>query len=170
MVLRQDYAGPERFNIARPVAAIVGVAYILVGIVGFVVTGFGDDVALNTNADLIGFDLNTFHNVVHLVIGLGLLIGSRARDVVVTQGLLIGGGLVYILAALLGFLNDLQILSINDGLAADNFLHLGSGLAALLVGMIGAWQTGNARRRGGGYEGSARGGQPRTRWDQPREA
>lgn len=170
--MREGYGRSDSGNIARPIAALVGVAYILVGIVGFVTTGFGDDVALNTKADLFGFDLNIFHNIVHLVIGLGLLIGSRARDVVVTQGLLIGGGLVYILAAVLGFLNDLQILSINDGLAADNFLHLGSGLAALLVGLIGARQTGNAWRRGGGYrdEGSSRGGQPRTRWDQPREA
>jgi hypothetical protein len=169
--MREGYGRSDSGNIARPIAAIVGVAYILVGVVGFAVTGFGDDVALNTKADLVGFDLNTFHNIVHLVIGLGLLIASRARDVVVTQGILIGGGLVYILAALLGFLNDLQILSIDDGLAADNFLHLGSGLAALRVGMIGARQTANARRRGGGYmdEGSARRGGTRTDW-QPRGA
>ncbi len=38
-------------------------------------------------------------------------------------------------AGLLGFLNQLQILSIDAELAADNFLHLFSGLAAVAFGI-----------------------------------
>lgn len=44
-------------------------------------------------------------------------------------------------AGLLGFLNQLQILSIDAELAADNFLHLFSGLAAVAFGILGARQS-----------------------------
>jgi hypothetical protein len=171
MVMRQDYAGGEPLNIARVAAALVGVVYLIVGLVGFAVTGFDNWVALNTKADLFGFDLNVFHNIVHSVIGLGLLIGSRARDVAVPQGMLIGGGIVYLAAALLGFLNDLQILSINDGLAADNFLHLASGIAAIILGLAGARQSANAAP----YRGVPMGEGPRPieerrgMWERPHE-
>ena len=138
--MRQS-SGGSGTNIARPVALIVGIACLAIGVIGFAVTGFtglvsdGDD-------KLLGFDLNIFHNIVHLAIGAGLIIGSRMRDVSIVQGMLIGGGLVYLLAALLGFMNHLQIISIDDHLAPDNFLHLVSGLAAFAVGVLGALQQG----------------------------
>ena len=175
MVMRERQVGgtslSDSLNIARVTCAVVGVVYTIVGLVGFAATGFHDEFALNTKADLFGFDLNMFHNLVHLVIGLGLLGVSRARDVAVTQGTLIGGGLVYILAAFLGFLNYLQILSINDGLAADNFLHLGSGIAAVLLGLAGIRQTTNATPRRGVPmgEGPAPIEQRRAMWERPRE-
>ncbi|MCA1700103.1 MAG: DUF4383 domain-containing protein [Actinobacteria bacterium] len=175
MAMRQGYAGvssgQDSLNIARISAALVGVVYTIVGLVGFAVTGFHDEFALNTKADLFGFDLNGIHNVIHLVVGLGLLGGSRARDVAVPQGMLIGGGFVYLLAAFLGFINELQIISINDPIAADNFLHLGSGLAALLLGLAGARQTANARPTGRVPmgQGPAPIEQRRGMWERPHE-
>ena len=175
MATRDYYVGgtslSDSLNIARVSAAVVGVVYTIVGLVGFAATGFDDWFALNTRADLFGFDLNSFHNIVHLVIGLGLLGVSRARDVAVTQGTLIGGGLVYILAAFLGFLNYMQILSINDGLAADNFLHLGSGIAAVLLGLAGIRQTATAPPRRGVpmREGPAPIEERRAMWERTRE-
>lgn len=130
----------ETGNIAKPFALIVGVAYLLIGVAGFAVTGF-EGVVTNGADELLGLQLNVFHNVVHLVIGLVLIVVSQVPDPSVSQGVLVGGGLVYILAAGLGFLNELQILSINDELDADNFLHLFSGIAALAVGIIGARQS-----------------------------
>ncbi len=175
MVMQREYvgdsSGADSLNIARVIAALVGVVYTMVGLVGFAVTGFGDDFALNTKADLFGFDLNSFHNIVHLVVGLGLFFGSRARDVSVPQGMLIGGGLVYLLAAFLGFLNELQILSINDPIAADNFLHLASGLAAVTFGLLGARQSNRVRPQ----RGVPMGGGPapieqrRAMWERPHE-
>ena len=161
----------DSLNIARVTCAVVGVVYTIVGLVGFAATGFGDRFALNTDAELFGFDLNSFHNIVHLVIGLGLLAVSRARDVAVTQGALIGGGLVYILAAFLGFLNHLQILSINHGIAADNFLHLGSGIAAVALGLAGVRQTATAQPRRGVPmgQGPAPLEERRAMWERPRE-
>lgn len=129
----------DHSNAAQVFALVAGAAYTVIGVIGFVATGF-DGITADGPDDLAGFDLNIFHNVVHLAIGLGFLVASRL-DATITQGFVIGGGLVYVLAALLGFLNELQILSINDAVAADNFLHLISGSAAILFGLIGARQT-----------------------------
>jgi hypothetical protein len=114
-------------------------------VIGFAVTGF-TGVTTDGGDALVGFDLNVFHNVVHLAIGAGFLFVSRLSDPTITQGVVIGGGLVYILAGLLGFLNELQILSIDTELAADNFLHLFSGVAAVTFGLIGARQSDAALR------------------------
>ena len=124
-------------GLSKTFALAVGVVYVLVGVVGFAVTGFSGLVA-DTDAALLGFDLNPFHNIVHLAIGAFLIAVSRVDVEGVTEGVLIGGGLVYVLAAVLGFTNNLQLLSINDVLAPDNFLHLVSGVLAIVVGAIGA--------------------------------
>ena len=132
-------------NITQLFALVVGVVYLAVGIVGFAVTGF-TGVVTDGQDKLIGFDLNVFHNVVHLAIGAGFILASRL-DASITQGIVIGGGLVYVLAGVLGYLNQLQILSIDDVFAADNFLHLFSGLAAVIFGLLGARQSGAAAAR-----------------------
>lgn len=124
-------------DIARPFALIVGVAYLAIGIIGFTVTGFSGVVSSH-NGELLGFGLNVFHNLVHVVIGAGFIVASRLSDATITQGILIGGGAVYIVAALLGFLNRLPILAINTSLAPDNFLHLASGALAVIVGLLAA--------------------------------
>ena len=140
------YSEPPGENITQQFAFIVGAVYLAVGVIGFAVTGF-TGITSDGGDSLVGFDLNVFHNVVHLAIGLGFLVVSRLRDTGIAQGVVIGGGLVYVLAGLLGFLNELQILSIDDELAADNFLHLFSGVAAVVFGLLGARQSDSYRAR-----------------------
>lgn len=126
------YRHPAQF-----LALIVGLGYVAIGIVGFFVTGFTNFVH-SSNSELFGFGLNGFHNIVHLGVG-GILVGaSLARPAAITQGVLIGGGLVYLLAAVLGFTNHLgELLTIHGTLAPDNFLHLASGLIAIGAGFLG---------------------------------
>ena len=140
-------SGPARYggggggeNITQQFALVVGVVYLVIGIAGFAVTGF-TGITTDGQDKLLGFDLNVFHNFVHLAIGAGFIAVSRLADASITQGVVIGGGLVYVLAALLGFLNELQILSIDTEFAADNFLHLFSGLAAVIFGLLGIRQS-----------------------------
>ncbi len=137
---RQARIAPSGGGLARGAALLIGAGYVVAGLVGFIATGFTGFVA-DTDEQLLGFfDLNIFHNVVHLAIGAGLILASRVRDVTVTEGVLIGVGLFYILAALLGFLDELQIISINFALSIDNFFHLATGLLSFLAGAIAARQ------------------------------
>jgi len=152
--MRQGFAPTDSKNVARVFALLLGVGYVAAGVAGFFVTGFTGFVA-NGDATLLGFDLNIFHNIVHLAIGGALIIASRLRDVAITQGILIGVGLFYLVAAGLGFLNYLQIISINEELAADNFLHLFSGGTALIFGLIGVRQQSQSLRRTGAPAGAA---------------
>jgi Na+(H+)/acetate symporter ActP len=133
-------------SIAQPAALLVGIIYLLAGLLGFAVTGivFGEDAWTNTPDQFAGFfDLNVFHNVVHLGIGVILIAASTARDPSVTEGILIGGGLVYILAAILGFTHSVADLLSIDGRfdAFDNWFHLVSGIAAVAIGLLGASQS-----------------------------
>ncbi len=122
---------------AQFAALAVGIVYLAVGLIGFAVTGFSGWV-VDTREDMLSFDLNGFHNIVHLGVGAILIGVSLVREPTITQGVLIGGGLVYLLAAVLGFTGNLgSLLSIDGKLASDNFLHLVSGAAAVLVGLLG---------------------------------
>jgi len=146
--MRQGLASAERGNVARIAALVLGLSYVAAGVVGFAETGFTGFVA-NTDASFLGFfDLNIFHNIVHLSIGAALVIASRMSDVTITQGVLIGVGLFYALAAVLGFLNYLQIISINSSVSFDNFFHLLTGVVALLFGLLGVSQQDDAVHAG----------------------
>jgi ABC-type transport system involved in multi-copper enzyme maturation permease subunit len=144
--MRERSASTERKgNVARTVALVLGLSYVAAGLIGFTVTGFSGPVVLNTPDQFLGFfDLNIFHNIVHVAIGGGLIIASRMRDLSITQGTLIGVGLFYALAALLGFLDYLQLISINRGLSFDNFFHLLTAAVAIIFGLIGIRQQGES--------------------------
>ncbi|MCP9490538.1 MAG: DUF4383 domain-containing protein [Solirubrobacteraceae bacterium MAG38_C4-C5] len=140
--MRERSASTGRGNVARTFALVIGLGYVAAGLIGFTATGFSGPVVLNTEDAFLGFfDLNIFHNIVHVAIGGGLLVASRMRDLSITQGALVGVGLFYLLAALLGFLNYLQLISINTSLSVDNFFHLLTGAVALIFGLIGIRQT-----------------------------
>jgi hypothetical protein len=133
-------------SLAQVVAVLVGVVYTAIGIIGFGVTGFTDFFSSTAGKTLAGFGINPFHNLVHLAIGLYLL-WAATRDTAVTEGALIGGGGVYVVAAITGFIYaHIPVLSIVTSGAADNYLHLVSGVTAMLVGVISAAATQHKRR------------------------
>ena len=118
-------------------ALVVGIVYLLVGVIGFAETGFAKTWVHDTDDELLGFALNGFHNVVHMGVGLILIGASMAPAAGITQGILIGGGATYLLAAFLGFTGQLDhLLSIESKTDPENFLHLVSGALAVLAGLF----------------------------------
>ncbi len=118
---------------AETFALVFGVVYGLIAVLGFAVTGLSD-VAGDTNLELLAFELNPLHNLVHAAAAGAWLAaagdGSRAKRTNVVVGA------AFVLLALLGFAGVLEsLLSVN---AADNGLHLATGALALYFGTVGA--------------------------------
>ncbi|MBF4461401.1 MULTISPECIES: DUF4383 domain-containing protein [unclassified Rathayibacter] len=118
----------------RLLATVFGAVYVVVGLLGFVVTG-GVQFLSTQGGLLLGiFEVNPLHNIAHLLIGGALLIAglstvSAARSVNVTVGA------VYLLLGIVGFFlvnTALNVLALNT---ADHFLHLASALVLLGVGL-----------------------------------
>ena len=119
---------------ARPWPQLLGLAfgaiYLLVGIVGFFVTGF-DDFAGHGDHTLLIFDINPLHNIVHILIGVVGLALSRTLAGARTFGLLLlvgyGAAFVY---GLFATGQDWDFLNLNW---ADNVLHIASAAVGAVI-------------------------------------
>ena len=118
----------------RLVATIFGAVYLLVGLLGFAVTG-GVGFISTSGGLLLGiFEVNPLHNVAHLLIGAALLFAGLAnvRAAKVTNTV---DGAAYLLLGIVGFFlvgTAANILALNT---FDHFLHLASALVLLGVGV-----------------------------------
>ena len=130
-------------SVAQLLAGVVGVVFLLVGILGFIpgVTTNYDELTLigpESSAHLLGvFEVSVLHNVVHLLFGVaGVLAAARASASV---SYLIVGGVLYAGVFVYGILidqgSDLDILPVND---ADNILHLSLAIGMVLLGVVAA--------------------------------
>jgi hypothetical protein len=122
-------------------AAIVGVVFLLVGVLGFIpgvttnydmLTGAGH----HSGALLLGiFNVSILHNIVHLAFGVAGL--AMARTPGGAKSFLIGGGVIYLVLWLYGLVIDhdsaANFVPVNT---ADNWLHLGLGIGMLALGLI----------------------------------
>ncbi len=125
---------------ARTFALVIGVVYLLVGIMGFVPglvqppRNGGDLIIEAGHGRLLGlFPINVVHNIVHLAIGAWGLLGSRSHPGAVT----FARGLT-ILYALLAVMGLIPVLNTMFGLAPlyshDVWLHAGTALVAAYFG------------------------------------
>ena len=122
-------------------AAIVGVVFLLVGVLGFIpgvttnydmLTGAGH----HSGALLLGiFNVSILHNIVHLAFGVAGL--ALARTPGGAKAFLVGGGVIYLVLWLYGLLIDqdsaANFVPVNT---ADNWLHLGLGVGMVALGLI----------------------------------
>lgn len=138
---KSSRSGGDRRSLLQTFAAIMGLAFLLAGVGGFIpgITSNYDELKLagtDSNAKLLGlFRVSVLHNLVHLAFGVGLIAAAR-RSWAATY--LIGGGVAYLGVALYGILidktSDANFLPLND---ADNLLHVGLSLAMIILGLIG---------------------------------
>jgi hypothetical protein len=124
-------------SLARTVAAVLGVVYLLVGVLGFlpaVVTGGSVADMPSASGSLIGiFPINALHNVVHMAIGAALLYGAMATPTAILVSRVIG--IVYLVVGIAGLVSA-------DGFGLlplggpDIFLHLATGAVLAYIGFM----------------------------------
>ena len=131
----RDKTWPEYLALA------FGAIYLLIGIIGFFITGFGDFFGNEAppgvhHADdtLLGFMINPMHNVVHILIGVAGLVLARTLSGARTYGwlLAVGYGAAFIYG-LIAVGKDWDFLNING---ADNVLHILTALVGLVIALM----------------------------------
>lgn len=123
----------------QQLAVVLGATYLLIGVAGFAWTGFSGWLDAE-GPTMILFDINPFHNLVHILVGAMWLVAARVQRRGAAAGTFLGIGGAYLAAAILGFMGALPILAIDAGLAPDNLLHLLTGLAAVgIAAVLGDW-------------------------------
>ncbi|GAA3879508.1 DUF4383 domain-containing protein [Leifsonia kafniensis] len=128
----------------RLVGTIFGAVYVLVGVLGFAVTG-GVGLVATQGGLLLGiFEVNPLHNIAHLLIGAALLIAGLSTATAAKAANTTVGA-VYLLLGIVGFFiasTAANILALNT---ADHFLHLASAIVLLGVGLAADKVTGTRR-------------------------
>jgi Domain of unknown function (DUF4383) len=125
----------------QSVAMLVGIVFILVGILGFIpgITTNFDDITFAGNdsgAELLGiFQVSILHNIVHGLFGIvGLFL---ARTFEGARTFLIGGGAIYLVLALYGI-----VVGVDSGAnfvplnGADDVLHVLLGVGMIGLGVV----------------------------------
>jgi Domain of unknown function (DUF4383) len=131
-------------GVRRPVqlvALVVGVVFLLVGVLGFVpgiTTNYGDlsFAGHHSEAMLLGvFQVSVLHNLVHLLFGVAGV--ALARTAAGARGFLIYGGVVYAVLWVYGLLIDqtsaANFVPVNT---PDNWLHLVLAVAMIGLGVL----------------------------------
>lgn len=121
----------------QSLAALVGVVFLLLGVLGFVpgiTTHYGDlsFAGHDSGAKLLGvFQVSILHNIVHLLFG---IVGiALAKTVSGARNFLIGGGVVYLALWLLGIVGAGDWIPSNT---ADNWLHFLVGIGMIGLGFV----------------------------------
>lgn len=133
---RKLVTGPVQYA-----AAAVAVSFGVIGLLGFLpgVTANLGEITFaghHSGALLFGvFSVSALHNVVHLLFALtGLALASAVRP---ARAFLIGGGAIYLLLALYGWLVPVDgaanVIPVNP---ADNWLHLALGGGMIALGFL----------------------------------
>jgi hypothetical protein len=122
---------------AQQLTMLLGVVFILVGILGFIpgiTTHYGDMsfAGDDSGAKLLGiFQISVLHNLVHILFGIAGLALARTMDG--AKQYLLGGGVVYLCLWILGIVGGGDWIPTNT---ADNWLHLVLGVSMLGLGAL----------------------------------
>ena len=118
---------------AQLYALLFGAVLLLVGLVGFAADssfGTGSDV---DGSNLIAFEVNGWHNLVHIASGLAGL--ALARSAAGARAFALGFGAIYLVVTAWGFIDGNAVLWLVPVNTPDNFLHLALGTLGLAAGL-----------------------------------
>jgi hypothetical protein len=129
-------------SLVNTAALLVGVVFLLVGILGFVpgvTTHYGDlqFMGHDSGSKLLGvFQVSILHNIVHLLFGVAGIAAGRASGAA-ARGYLVGGGVIYLVlwvyGLVIGMGSKANFVPVNN---ADNWLHLLLGIAMIALGIV----------------------------------
>jgi hypothetical protein len=121
----------RKLNMAKPMAVLFGVVFLVIGILGFVPAVTKDEMLLGI------FHVNTAHNAVHLLTGVVALFCGMSGFGAARVFFKIFG-LIYAAVAILGFLNpgDSMLLGLIANNTADTWLHVVIAVVSLLLGFM----------------------------------
>lgn len=121
----------------QSLATVVGVVFLLVGLLGFVpgITTHSGDLGFaghGSGAKLLGlFQVSILHNLVHLLFGVvGVMLARTAES---ARTFLVGGGVVYLALWVLGVVGGGAWIPVNT---ADNWLHFALGVGLIGLGFV----------------------------------
>ena len=125
---------------------LAGLGLLLAGIFGFLADA-SFDTSSSTDADrlgnadgqlqgdgFLGFEVNAWHNIVHVVSGLVLLAAFRRRGP--AKAVALAFGVVYGIVAIIGLVDGSDVLGIIPVNAADNVLHIALSALGIITGLI----------------------------------
>jgi hypothetical protein len=111
-----------------------GLALLLAGAFGFLSDSTFDAGGALNGKRFLGFEVNGWHNVVHVVSGLLLLAAYRRRSLARTVAL--GFGLVYGVVAIIGLVDRNDVVGLIPVNAADNVLHVALSALGIAAGLV----------------------------------
>lgn len=106
-----------------------GIVLLLVGIIGFIP-------GLTPDGKILGiFEVNTLHNIIHVLTGLVALFSAGSEDAARNYFRIFG--IVYALVTVIGLIQGTTVLGLIPVNAADNILHIAITIFALSLGFSG---------------------------------
>jgi hypothetical protein len=113
---------------------LAGLALLLAGALGFIVDATFDTGANIQGDKLVLFEVNAWHNLVHLASGLFLLAMSPKRATARTAA--IAFGVVYGIVTIIGLIDGDTVLGLLPVNPADNVLHIALSALGLVTGLM----------------------------------
>ncbi len=124
----------DRYTPAQIYSLVFGAILLLVGILGFVADSSFNAGSNVEGSNFIAFEVNGWHNLVHIASGaLGLALWRNAAT---ARTFALGFGIVYAIVTLWGFIDGNSVLGLIPVNAADNVLHLLIAAAGIAAGLM----------------------------------
>ena len=120
-------------SLAQLFCLVTGIVLVAVGVLGFFVNSMFNSGPGVSGDELIVFEVNGWHNIVHLATGAFLILMAASARSAVTGALIFG--VLYVVVTIYGFVDGDDLLTIVPINTADNFLHLALAIVAIAVAL-----------------------------------